>query len=372
MKRICIISPAAYPLLVGSSEDGLAGGAEIQLKTIGLALAGRGYEVDFVVRDYGQPDYLQLGGVGVHKTPLRHMGHSNLYLLPDMVAFVRVLARIDADIHLIKLPRHMLLPLALYARSRGKSVVFIGQVDADANKSKLKPTDRSVASWMYRVGLRFTSAVVAQTEVQKRGFEKVFDGDIRVIRNILTLEQAPQEGKDDYVLWVGNSGRHKQPELLLDLASALPDIRFRMIMSLSGQRPDDAFIRERLAAVPNVEYLGFVPFREMSRHYQKAALLVSTSNSEGFPNVFLQAWQFSTPTVSLNIDPDGVIEKYKLGKLSGSFEQLVKDVRSLMEDPGLRRQIGVNAREYTKNKHSETVITDQYISLVERLPASVR
>ena len=367
MKRICIISPAAYPLIIGSSEDGLAGGAEIQLKTLGFALSRRGYSVSFVVKDYGQPDYQELGGVGVYKVPLNHMGGSNLHLVPDMLRFVRTLSRIDADIYLIKLPRHMLLSLSLFARVAGKRVVFIGQVDADANSSKLKPTDRWAATWMYRMGLRLTSAVVAQTEMQKWGFERAFRREVRVIRNILTMEQDQPDEKENYILWVGNSGRHKQPELFLDLARALPDLRFRMIMSLSRQRPSDDFIRVQLGDLPNVEYLGFVPFAEMAGHYKRAALLVSTSNSEGFPNVFLQSWQFATPTVSLNIDPDGVIERHNLGRLSGNFERLVKDVKSLMQDTGFRERMGANAREYTISNHSEDVVISQYIDLFNAL-----
>lgn len=367
MNKFCIISPAAYPLITGSSEDGLAGGAEIQLKTLGFALSRCGYSVDFVVKDYGQPDYQKVQGVGVYRVPLNHMGKSNLHLLPDIVRFMRTLSRIDADIYLIKLPRHMLLPLGLYARVAGKRVVFIGQVDADANASKLKPTDRSIASWMYRMGLLLTSAIVAQTEIQKSGFEKVFRRDVRVIRNILTMEQAQPVEKESYILWVGNSGRHKQPELFLELARALPDLRFRMIMSLSGQRPDDVFIRTQLGVLPNVEYLGFVPFTEMADHYKRAALLVSTSNSEGFPNVFLQSWQFGTPTVSLNIDPDGVIERYNLGRLSKTFEKLVEDVGFLLQKPDLRGRFGHNAINYTAENHAQDVVVNQYIDLFNDL-----
>lgn len=367
MNKICIISPAAYPLIVDSTEDGLAGGAEIQLKTLGVALSGRGYSVGFIVKDYGQPSYLEAQGIEIYKVSLNHMGKSNIHLLPDMVRFVRTLLRVDADIYLIKLPRHMLLPLGLYAWFASKRAVFIGQVDADANASKLKPTDRPVASWMYRIGLWFTSAVVAQTETQKLGFGKVFHRDIRVIRNILTMKPEPVAKKGNYILWVGNSGRHKQPELFLELARALPDRHFRMIMSLSGQRPSDDFIRAQLVALPNVEYLGFVPFAEMPSHCKEAALLASTSNSEGFPNVFLQAWQFGTPTVSLNIDPDGVIERYNLGRLSKTFKRFVQDIEILSQESDLRRQLGDNAIRYTAENHAQDVVVNQYIHLFNDL-----
>jgi glycosyltransferase involved in cell wall biosynthesis len=105
----------------------------------------------------------------------------------------------------------------------------------------------------------------------------------------------------------------------------------------------------------------------MARHYRKAALLVSTSNSEGFPNVFLQSWQFGTPTVSLNIDPDGVIEHYELGKLSGTFGKLVEDVETLLKMSDLRKRLGKNAIGYAAENHAQDVVVGQYIDLFDDL-----
>ena len=40
-----------------------------------------------------------------------------------------------------------------------------------------------------------------------------------------------------------------------------------------------------------------------------AALLLCTSDEEGFPNMFTQAWASGTPIVTLKVDPDNIIEK---------------------------------------------------------------
>lgn len=369
MKKICVISPAAYPLIADISDRGVSGGAEIQLTTLGFSFVKRGYSVDFLVNYKDGPLVEKINGAGVYKSELKHFGSSNLYLPFDILRFIRTLMQINADVYLMKLPRHMLLPLGVFSKLFGKKVIFIGQVDGDADKTKLKKTDSRVASFMYNWGLRFTDVIAAQTEVQQTGFSKCFNGDVRVIRNILTMEGKLSVDKEDYVLWVGNSGKHKQGELFVKLAEALPGLKFKMIMSPSAQRPNDAFIRDKLPGVPNLEYLGSVPFAEMSDHYKKASLLVSTSYSEGFPNVFLQAWQFNTPTVSLNIDPDGVIQKYKLGLLSGSFDQLVEDVKCLQSDENQRILMGANAVEYTEQHHSKERVIDQYIDLINSLTA---
>ena len=64
---------------------------------------------------------------------------------------------------------------------------------------------------------------------------------------------------------------------------------------------------ERLRQVPNVRYLGHVSPARAIEVIAGASLLLSTSEGEGFPSVFLEAWASGTPVVSLKIDPDDAI-----------------------------------------------------------------
>jgi glycosyltransferase involved in cell wall biosynthesis len=88
-----------------------------------------------------------------------------------------------------------------------------------------------------------------------------------------------------------------------------------------------------------------------------AAMLLSTSDEEGFPNTFIQAWSVGTPVVSLKIDPDHIIERVGLGMVSGSLERAITDINALIDAPQLREEIAVRAQQYIAEAHSEAAVT---------------
>jgi len=63
--------------------------------------------------------------------------------------------------------------------------------------------------------------------------------------------------------------------------------------------------------------MGKLPFEETLKIFDGATLFVNTSKSEseGFPNTYIQAWLRGVPVISFDVDPDGVIAKNGLGKV---------------------------------------------------------
>src|SRR5690606_14607407 len=128
-----------------------------------------------------------------------------------------------------------------------------------------------------------------------------------------SVEEFVPPMKTKRVLWIGRVCRVKRPDRLVAIARACPDIEF----SLAGPIYDDAYAQATIAearTVPNIRVLGPVPREDVPNLYRNASLLCCTSDYEGFPNTFLEAWSLGVPVVS-TIDPDGVIRRHGLGAI---------------------------------------------------------
>lgn len=365
-KKACIISPAVYPLLKKSKKIQSVGGAEVQLLTLGLGLREKGFEVHYIVGDFGQGAVERIRGVAVHKVPLRYMGGSNHHIVANWLKLLLVLKRINADVHFIKLPRNLLLPVGLFSRFFRKKLIFIGQIDNDVDPEFIKKNENFYSYLFFQTGLACVDFIVAQNERQRNGFAIAYGKRARVIRSFLTLPKYSYVNDDNYVLWVGNDLPKKQPHLYVELSKRLPHHRFKMIMSSTSDqfsRP----IMEQARKVPNLEFLGFVPFSEIHEYFRNASLFISTSMREGFPNTFLQSWQYETPVVSLSVNPDNVIDRFELGKVSGTFDNLCEQADQLMQDQQERQRMGRNAKSYVTQNHAVESVMEKYLSVFKEL-----
>ena len=56
----------------------------------------------------------------------------------------------------------------------------------------------------------------------------------------------------------------------------------------------------------------------MNRLLARSHIFVNTSTHEGFPNTFIQSWLREVVVVSLQVDPDQVLERQQVGIAAGS------------------------------------------------------
>jgi glycosyltransferase involved in cell wall biosynthesis len=179
--------------------------------------------------------------------------------------------------------------------------------------------------------------------------------------------------KDIDVLWVGNLRALKRPELALELARRLPDIRFTLA---GGPMPGGQTYFDDVAAaaarLPNVQMLGAVKYADTGPLFDRTRVFLNTSSIEGFPNTFLQAWIRGVPVVSF-FDPDGMVHRLQLGRIATSLDDMREALRALIDVHVYRELIGRRARDFASREYTAGMAA-RYFELLDsrrqRLPLS--
>lgn len=367
--KICFCALNAYPLLSGTNL-GFTGGAEFQQVLLAKELVKRGFDLSFVVFDHGQEPFEIIDGIRIYKTvPKGYIlsGVSSLYHAIKSVW--NALKRAGAHIYCERGAGrgYDVGFVALFCLLKKKRLICSIAND-DVAEGKYIKTLKLHQRVLYNFGLKRADCIIAQSEYQQELLKRNFNRDSIILKSLCPIETVEKSESDLIVLWVGTvRPEWKQPELFLKLAKAIPDAKFQMV---GGGGTDKQFyeeIRGKAKRIPNLQFVGFVPYPDINKYFQNASILVNTSSIEGFPNTFIQAWSYYVPTVSLSVNPDGIISKLKLGFHSKTFDQLVRDVKTLLEDEQLCKEMGKNARQYVEREHDITKIADKYIEVFNHL-----
>ena len=138
--------------------------------------------------------------------------------------------------------------------------------------------------------------------------------------------------KDIDVLWVSNLRALKRPELALELARQLPDVRFTVAGGpMPGGQTYYEDVMAAAARLPNVTMLGAVRYAATGALFDRAKIFLNTSSIEGFPNTFLQAWIRGVPVVTF-FDPDSLVQRLSLGKAATSVDDMRESIRDLLRE----------------------------------------
>lgn len=366
--KICFYALNTYPLLSGKNL-GFTNGAELQQVLIGKELAKKGYDVSFVVFDHGQKPFEIIDGIKIYKAVPKG------YVLSGIKSFYHAfksvwnaLKQANADIYYQRCAGRDTGFIALFCLLKRRKFVYGLASDKDVDGTFTKDA-KLYERILYKFGLKLSDYIIAQSEYQRELLKTDYNLDSIVIKNPYPIEKVERsKSEPPIVLWVGTiKPEWKQPKLFLKLAKKIPDAKFQMVGGASANKQFYDKIKEEAERIPNLEFVGFVPYPDVNKYFENASILVNTSSVEGFSNTFLQAWVAHTPVVSLNVDPDEIICKYKLGFHSKRFEQMVEDVKTLLKDETLREERGMNGRKYVEREHDIKKIVKKYIRLFEEI-----
>ncbi len=355
--KLVFVNDLIYEYASGSPRR--VGGAERQQWILARALVSLGWSVTIGVRHALQAskceniDGVNFVGIG-----------SGIYLW----ACYRFLLSERPDWWYWRAAEHWWGPAVQIAKMAKVRTIYAAAFDTDVIPRRALA--RRKRWWpLYAWGLMCSDRIFVQHEGQlsrlapqwqsKAFIVPSFSGEISM--------STPHEQRREYVAWVANLRRPKRADLLIEIAKKIPAIQFVVCGGLTSHRSSREYgqkIVAGLCALPNVEYLGLVDPQKAKQIIAEASMFLSTSDSEGFPNTFLEAWSSGTPVVSLTIDPDGIIQHKGLGRVTGTFEQASKDIEILMADPKLRDQIGRHAKGYISERHSLEGVTKIFLEAI--------
>lgn len=367
--KICFLGLENLPVLAAEYNTHGIGGEQVQQTLMARSLARRGHQVSMVVGDYGQPDGASWDGVRTHRAYRDSAGLPVLrFLYPRWTKVWQALRRADADVYYVSCAGMHVGLVAMFCRRHGRKFVFKIAHDRDCEPDQLLITYARDKK-LYEYGLRRADAVIAQSEQQRAALKKNYQLPSSVAEMIVDGSDKrfglAQRRFD--VLWVNNIRQFKRPDLLLELARRLPGLSFHMI---GGPQPGFAELYRQIereaAAIPNLTFHGRVPYHDMDAWYAEAKVFVNTSDTEGFPNSYLQSWVRGTPSVAF-FDPDGVIAKQALGTAAPDLAHMVAAVQRLASDPDDWNQTSARCRAYMARAYGEDRIMAPYIATFEKL-----
>jgi glycosyltransferase involved in cell wall biosynthesis len=360
---ICFVGLDNYPVLNPSCGHEYFGGESVQQTLLARAFVSLGYRVSMVVKDHGQPQGEEVDGIRVWKTYADGAGIPVLrFVHPRMTSILAALDLADADVVYQSCAGMTTGLVACYCRRRGRRFIFRLAHDTDCI-----PGQQLIRFWrdrkIYEYGLRRADFIAAQGVHQVQLLRQHYHLGSTPINMAVEEPAGSATTRDIDVLWVNNLRDFKRPDLAVELARQIAPQRVIMI---GGAVPGNARlydeIKEHARTVSNLDFLGAVPYHDVNDYFARARVFLNTSDSEGFPNSFLQAWIRGVPVVSF-FDPDGLIAGLGLGSVPADMGEMQRAVRALLGDEVERSRVGEKCRQYAIAKHSPHAVARQHVDL---------
>jgi len=330
------------------------GGAEVQIVTLAKALAGKGHQVSVFVFDLGQGEK-EVNGLRVVPS-IRYQPEANA--LRQVFEQRKLWAALKRH-----KPSHILMPggtgilslLTHYGEKHDADVYSVLMHDRDvAGAPLLKGLDQAG----FKKGLKHCDGIVAQNAVQLEA-AKAIKAHSTIIQPPIDSGRSGTVDKTS-IIWVGRCVDWKQPGHFLTLAKKHPQHPFLMLLTEQDQ-PLLEKIKEASSTIPNLTIESGLSRGEVLKKLSSSQALISTSVSEGFPTVFLEAMTQSCAILSLNSNPDDVLDKSGAGKaFNNNLDQLSHHLKDCLDDITVLKQYQESGERYVQKHHAPEIIASMY------------
>lgn len=355
--KICFVSPKAYPLF-NQDVQATFGGAEVDLYYLGTELAkDSNYDISFITADYGQDDIEHHENVTVIKSLSFRQNP-----ISGGLKVWKALRKANADMYMIKSISVGLFLVSLFCRIYHK--IFLYRTANTTHCDGMYLKQHPFMGRLFRYSIKHANKVFVQNETDCQNLKKTTGILPVVIPNGHRLKTLPST-KRQTILWVGRSSDIKKPGRFLKLAKVFPQESFVMVCQKATGDNRYESLRSKAGYIKNLTFIEHISFNEIDTYFEQAKVFVNTSDSEGFPNTFIQACKAATAILSYSVNPDGFLNIYQCGIACHENDALLIDqLRKLLADDYYLK-LGRNGREYVKKKHDISRLVEAYKQLVQ-------
>lgn len=253
--------------------------------------------------------------------------------------------------------------VSLYSKLTKCNFVFLGASDTDFKTgSELIQTKHDKI--LFRRGLNRVKYFITQNNFQQKLLKNNYNKNKSIIIPNIWINTLNEYSKpnSEFVLWVSNFRNLKRPKWFLNLAKSYSYEKFVM----AGGSIDNVLYencKNTAQSIHNLIFLGPKPFNTVNSLFEKAKIFVCTSEIEGFPNTFLQAWSYNIPVIT-TFDPSNLVKKKQLGIVVNNIEELYEAMNQLLNDAELYLRIQKNIQAYFNEAHSPQKAYEKVINFL--------
>jgi glycosyltransferase involved in cell wall biosynthesis len=204
----------------------------------------------------------------------------------------------------------------------------------------------TVSTYSARQIAQYLPVRAADIVVLPNGHEHALAWDPALTRIGPTVITAREHSDRGFVLALGSRARHKNLQLLLDVAPEFAAMGLDVVVAGGGA---DIFASETMPSAPNVKVVGYVTDHDLAYLMDRALCLVFPSWTEGFGLPIVEAMARGCPVVSS--------DRASMPEVCGDAALMappddpaawVRHVRALTTSPDLRKDLIGRGREQVR------------------------
>jgi len=340
------------------------GGAEYQSKLIALELLNLGHDVFFISQGLKNNQVIYEDGFKIYGIDVISSLKEKVTLYKDFSkSFKKIILEENPDIVYQRILNTFSYRISTIANKL--NIPYVLHI-ADNYSIEFKGVKGFVKKQLFKNIIKNDVVIITQTYYQHLIIKDLAQNNLiikvpnmhpKMLKEVITKRR-------NEILWIGNARPVKQLELYLELAKRYESSNY--LFKVIGNLPNTEYgqqLRKIIDNSINVKFFGEQENTFINKELSSVGLLVNTSVSEGFSNTFIQAWMSGTPVLSLNSDPDGIIEQFNLGiNCNGDTSKLFIEMKTIL-DSEIYQQICKNALKVS----NELFSLQKNVKLIENL-----